>query len=586
MTNNIGGTVTTLVSLNASYNPTSIVAGGLLTAGLSASSIVSDWTIANGGSIQTNTAGFGIELASAGTVLNTGSVAGSMTGPYSSGITRHPGGSVTMGPRYSYGNGIYLQAGGSVVNGTGGVVSGYRGVQAIGIRTQTVSNAGMITGNATASNGTGIFIGSGYVTNATGGTIGGHRGIFSTGALTIANAGAISGSNEGIDLPLSSGLIVNRNGGSISGGFAGIYGDGIGANRTSLLTVVNDGIIGAVSGPTYGLDLSFAFATNRSDGTIEGVVGVRGNGSLTLTNAGTIVGTQYAVRFAASFGGNNSRLIVDPGASFSGTVSGGVTVGSTYVSTLELASGSSAGTIGGFGTQYTGFSQTTIDAGASWTLTGTNAFAAGTTLTNAGTLTLLNATASDAGSVVNNGIVLIDPSSLTLASLSGIGTVAIAAASMLTVTGSIGAGQTIEFTGNTGSFAFDPTLFSGTIAGLQAGDTLGLTGITNATSATVVNGNTLQIALSSGGPVDLTLENGRDFSGGTFAVTADGIVTNNEAPCFLRDTFIRTDRGEVPVQDLAVGDKIVTLSGAYRPIVWIGMGRGRRRRGSARPSRR
>jgi type VI protein secretion system component Hcp len=42
------------------------------------------------------------------------------------------------------------------------------------------------------------------------------------------------------------------------------------------------------------------------------------------------------------------------------------------------------------------------------------------------------------------------------------------------------------------------------------------------------------------------------------------------APCYCRDMLILTDRGEVPVQALAIGDVVVTMSGATRPIKWIG----------------
>lgn len=54
-----------------------------------------------------------------------------------------------------------------------------------------------------------------------------------------------------------------------------------------------------------------------------------------------------------------------------------------------------------------------------------------------------------------------------------------------------------------------------------------------------------------------------------FAVSGNTITTS-QVPCFVSGTRIRTTRGEVPVEDLQVGDLAVTSSGKARPIVWIG----------------
>ena len=95
---------------------------------------------------------------------------------------------------------------------------------------------------------------------------------------------------------------------------------------------------------------------------------------MTVVNAGTITGSSDAVKFAAGYA---NRLVIDPNAVFSGKVTGGNTIGAAQVSTLELASAGSVGTLSGLGTQFVDFAQVTVDAGAQWTLQAPNTIAAG-----------------------------------------------------------------------------------------------------------------------------------------------------------------------------------------------------------------
>jgi hypothetical protein len=162
--------------------------------------------------------------------------------------------------------------------------------------------------------------------NEASGTISGGQGVVfhfydgATGAL-IDNAGRITGDSTGIVLYAGSNSVVNEQGGTISGGVYGVY----------------------ISG-----------------------------GSTTLENAGTISGGYGAVYFDAY----TSRLIVDAGAVFDGDV----VANANNANTLELTSGSSEGTISGFGTQYRNFQTVTIDNGAAWDIAGTAAAFGGVTI--------------------------------------------------------------------------------------------------------------------------------------------------------------------------------------------------------------
>ena len=99
-------------------------------------------------------------------------------------------------------------------------------------------------------------------------------------------------------------------------------------------------------------------------------------GSGTVTNAGTIAGSSDAITFSGS---SNDRLVVDPGAVFTGAVSGG---GGT--NTLELASGTYS--LSGINTgSFVNFQNLLVDGGADWSLSGANSAA---TVTDFGTIAI------------------------------------------------------------------------------------------------------------------------------------------------------------------------------------------------------
>ncbi len=472
---------------------------------------------------------------------------------------------VTLTNAGTVSGGVTLAAGGKLSNTSTGTVAvpGGSAVYGLSGAAATIVNAGLIA-TADGPAGQGISLaGGGSVTNQRGGYITGYDGICANGAVTVANAGSIAGDAGGIKL-LAGGNVTNQDGGTITGAFYGVDGADV------PLTLINAGIIAPLFVNVAGVRLfAGGYVTNQSGGTVSGGTGILSSGgAMTVVNAGDITGTGVdAVQFAAGYA---NRLVVDPASVFGGIVTGGNIIGASAVSTLELA-GTSAGMLSGIGTQFVDFAQTTIDAGASWTLTGANTFAAGTTLWNAGTLTMQDTALSDAGLVLNDGAIDIDSSGVTLARLAGTGTVAITGGSTLDIVGSVAAGATIVFDSARNLLDINPAAFTGRVDGFTFGGTIGLAGVTDGFSAGIINGNTLQIERSFHPAVDLTLDPLVDYAGDRYAVSPEGAVT--ETPCFLRGTLIRTERGEVPVQHLAVGDRVVTSSRQIRPIVWIGSGR-------------
>jgi Hint domain len=466
------------------------------------------------------------------------------------------------------GEGIVLIGGGSVTNQANGTISAAE--QAIASRyiAIAVTNYGMIAANYLGGQGI-VFIAGGSVSNQSGGTISGNSQAIGglDAAITVVNAGLITAANGNGGAAIyfdAGGSVTNQTGGTISSAYKAIFAS------YAAIAVVNAGLI-AAHGSHGAIELTDGGSvTNQAGGTINGFVGVYSVfAGMTVLNAGTITGTGgTAAQFVA---GQTNLLTIDPCAVFSGTVDGGNTIGATAASTIELAPGASGGTLSGLGTQFVDFAQVTVDAGASWTLIGENTLAAGTTLTNAGTLTIGDTTLSDAGLVVNNGDIQIDPSSLTLADLIGTGDITIDNGSTLDVLGTVTPGETIVFAGTNDLLGANPTGFASQVNGFTLGDTIDLAGVTDGLSAQIVNGNTLEILRSGNSPVDLTLDPTVDYTGGVYAISATGAVTVTEvAPCFVSGTLIRTARGELPVELLAVGDRVMTLSGSARPIRWIG----------------
>jgi len=447
--------------------------------------------------------------------------------------------------------GLTAGSNGQVTNLAGGTISGTLAV-AGGNAGVSVNNAGLIEGG-TGTAGYGVrlrslFAPMGSVTNSAGGTIRGNVAVAAlNSALSLVNAGVITGgSSQGAGVSFSRiGTIANQAGGTISGA-TGIVSANIAVSLGGgQSTLTNAGTILGTGTAGHGVTLAFGgILDNLAGGTISGQTGVAMTGKAgTVVNAGTIVGMGgTAVSLAAGF--YNHLVQVDSGAVFSGIVDGGNTAGSPNVSTLELRSSASTGTISGVGTDFINFGDVRIASGASWVMTGSNTIVAGQSLTNAGSLTL-------------------DSATLGTTMLLGAGALTIGDASVLTVNGSVAAGAMIGMDGASAAFHLAaPIDMAGTVTSFGLGDTITLAGI-----------DPLSVSYSGGFLL---------FGGGSsFALTVlDSLVVEAmsdgaggalvSAACFVAGTLIETTDGPVAVEALRQGDTLLAHGGETRPIRWIG----------------
>ncbi len=433
---------------------------------------------------------------------------------FNAGVTNIGSGSITLADFMSVGS---LDNTGAIdiQGGAGGADASMTVNSAAGTGT-----TGVLTGTVSLSGDAQLEFASGQINTLDGNlTLSGSQASVGILGTTFVNGalGGLSQIDSGKTIDLESGAVLDTNIGNALTNSGKIVLDASGAGQ-SILNVggllTNDGEI----------DIGGAGTTTADT--------VQAN---SLTNAGTIdlIGNSTG-------GGGVANLWSNGAASNAGTIEGvGIfdMLGATGVLTNEAGAKIDANVSGGLMTldkwqQVINYGTLEADGGTlkvNASVTGTGSAA----ITNGGTLEF-----SDS---FNENVAFLDPGKLVLS-------------------------QNIETTPYTG-------VISGFGLNNGAGDSIDLTGVAYDANAIAKLNQSDVLTVSDNGTVLYTLDFNSSVAGDTFHLASIDGGTGTEitcTPCYCAGTLILTDRGDVAVETLEVGDRVMTIGGESRAIKWMG----------------
>jgi hypothetical protein len=287
-------------------------------------------------------------------------------------------------------------------------------------------------------------------------------------------------------------------------------------------------------------------------------------GTLTV-NGGTVSATSGDV--VVGEGGSNNTLIVEDGGVVTAPV---ITVGEGGTGTLSIAAG---------GTVIT--NSVATDGGTISLSGGLLDPVAATSLSSDSMLAGFGTLDSNVSVSSSSTLVAQDGTLQVSGSITGSGTLEMIAGGNLVLNSTVGSSDHIDFLDATGTLvASDIGGFKGSIAQFAAGDEI----VVQTTQAATFDLSGSLVSVMAGPTALGTLTFANAALASTAAGTSGALV--DQVICFCAGTMIATPGGDVPVERLSVGDRVLTLRGEARPIAWIGAGRvlaTRGRRNAATP---
>jgi len=504
-----GGSAT--ISAGASVTDTTIYAGGKMTVGKSAEA---SGTVLSGG-VET------VAGSAIGTVVFAGGVQ-SVTSGEADGTILSSGGAQTLSGSTAVAVGTVIMSGAS----------------------ESLWNAAALSLDATVSSGGVLLVSKGDAT-ATTVLSGGIEVVMSggmandtilDGGTLVALPGAIVDGTKGGDVTSTGVLTLTTAPGGAS--FSASYAASLSgvtitapASGSQIAYVLESGTLidAVISGP--GTALAYVYSGGKVTNTA-----VR-NGTVTVYSGGVANDTSVSSGFLTLSGGTASGVIV------SGNGARAVYNSAITTDTSVYAGGQAWVNPGTIDTN------TRIFSGGGQSAQQTTVINA--TVYNGGIQLLMGGTTTSGTIVSSGGLQVVSVFNTTFGSNTVIGTQVLSGGRIVIDSGSL-------------------------ISGLEvsSGGSIDINFLTydSANSVDLTSGGLLTV--SNGGSTLYQLQLSGTYGGSYFHTSQDNdgslILTEDNNPCYCPGTLITTDKGEIAVEDLVIGDRVINHKGEPRAIKWIG----------------